>query len=59
MDSSSAASSADPSAPGPRRLASTRLRTPCSLAKCLATRLPNPLVPPVTSTVPEPNGLTV
>ncbi len=49
---SSVASSAAPGASGPRRLVSTRLRTPCRATRCLATRAPSAPVAPVTRTVP-------
>ncbi len=39
-------------APAPLRLANTRLRTPCSVTRCLATKPPRVPVPPVISTVP-------
>ena len=42
-----------PSASGPRRLASTRRRTPCRATRCRATRAPSDPVPPVTRTVPS------
>ena len=42
-----------PAASGPRRLASSRLRAPCSVTRCRATRPPSSPVPPVISTVPS------
>ena len=50
---SSARSSAAPAAAGPRRLISSRWRTPCAVTRCRATSAPSAPVPPVTSTVPS------
>ena len=53
---SSACSSSAPGAAGPRRLASSRCRTPCSATRCRASSAPSPPVPPVTRTVPSPSS---
>ena len=53
---SSATSSAAPGAPGPRRLVSSRCRTPCSVTRCRASSAPRVPVPPVISTVPSGSG---
>ena len=54
---SSVASSAAPGARrGPRRLSSSRCRTPCSATRCRATRAPSAPVPPVIRTVPSGSG---
>ena len=50
---SSVASSAAPGASGPRRLVSSRWRTPCWVTRWRATSAPSAPVPPVISTVPS------
>ncbi len=50
---SSASSSAMPSAPPPRRLTSSRFRTPCAVTRCRATCRPSRPDAPVTRTVPS------